>query len=70
MLDWKISTYDVTSLAETGARMVCEAAASRTDDVEMFGDSEMDTDAASETGIERVGTDREMVEVSEDMGMG
>lgn len=49
--------------------MVCEAAASRTDDVEMVGVSEMDTDAASETGIERVGTAREMVAVS-DMGMG
>lgn len=69
MSECKISICDVTSLSETGARM-CEAAASRTDDVEMVGVSEMDADAASETGSERVGTDRELVETSADKGMG
>lgn len=63
----KISIWAVTSLSETGARMVCEAAASRTDEVDTVAVSGMD---AAETGRDRVGTDREMPEASVDKGMG
>lgn len=46
--------------------MVCEAAASRTDDVETVGISETD---ANVPGPEREGTDREMEDASEDKGI-
>ena len=68
MSECKISTWDVTSLSETGVRRVCEAAASRTDDVEMVGVSEVAAVVTSETGSERVGTGREMLEASVDRG--
>lgn len=54
--------------SETGAKIVCEAAASSTDDVETPGICETDAKNPSETGTERVDTDREVEGASEDKG--
>lgn len=66
----KFPASEVALVSETGAKMVCEAAASRTDDVETVGITETDASSQSETGTERVGTDIEMVDASEDKGIG
>lgn len=47
--------------------MVCEAAASSTDDVETVGISDTDANKLSETGTEREETDKE-VEAASDSG--
>lgn len=63
MSDGKLSVSHGSLLSECGAKMVCEAAASRMDGVVWVGISEIAAAVLSDTGSETV-------EASEDMGRG
>lgn len=67
ILGSEMSVSEMGLVSETGAKMVCEAAASRTDDVETVGVSETNGNVPSETGTEIAGTDTVMD--SEDKGI-